>query len=95
MYPSLQNNVCSQGKEHNFQKTGEQGYEVTHYDYDSIMHYPEWAFQRGDKPTIIPLDENAEIGVRGDLSACDIEKVKVHYGCKSKVIYKSRTSLKL
>ena len=81
---------CFQDMAYNFEKTGAKGYEATHYDYGSIMHYPEWAFQIGNKPTIIPHDANVEIGKRDTLSPCDIEKVQIHYGCKSKVNHRPR-----
>ena len=54
----------------------------TPYDYGSVMHYPAYSFTIDKKvPTIIPLDENAEIGQRVTLSAIDIERVQIHYGC--------------
>jgi hypothetical protein len=54
----------------------------TAYDYGSVMHYGAYAFAVNDTiPTIIPHDPNAEIGQRITLSALDIERVQIYYGC--------------
>ena len=52
------------------------------YDYGSIMHYPRSIF--GKFPwdvTVIPLNENAEVGQRIKLSAPDILQAKKLYRC--------------
>jgi hypothetical protein len=54
----------------------------TAYDYGSVMHYGAYAFAIDETiPTIIPHDPNAEIGQRITLSALDIERVQIYYGC--------------
>jgi hypothetical protein len=50
------------------------------YDYDSIMHYPEYGFSFNGKPTMIPKDVTAVIGQRTELSKYDILKVQYIYG---------------
>lgn len=64
----------------NFDKQIDNGIDLGHYDYDSIMHYPRWAFSRNGKDTIIPRASNAEIGQRDGLSAGDIEAIETLYG---------------
>jgi hypothetical protein len=54
----------------------------TPYDYGSVMHYGAYGFAIDPTvPTIITIDEDAEIGQRVTLSAIDIERVQIHYGC--------------
>ena len=50
------------------------------------MHYSAFGFAVDRSiPTIIPLDPSAEIGQRLALSAIDIERVQILYGCKNAV----------
>ncbi len=58
------------GFESNFQKrlSATDYYE---YDYDSIMHYPTWAFSTNGQPTIVPLQSGVTIGQRSALSFGD------------------------
>ena len=52
------------------------------YDYGSIMHYPRSIFGRLPwDVTVIPLNENAEVGQRIKLSAPDILQAKKLYRC--------------
>ena len=53
------------------------------YDYNSIMHYPDWAFSNNKKPTIEAIGDaiGAEIGQRDGMTAGDIEQVKKYYEC--------------
>ena len=53
------------------------------YDYDSIMHYPTWAFSMNDKPTIELLGPSvgSEVGQRDGLSENDIASINKFYNC--------------
>jgi hypothetical protein len=55
----------------------EENYE---YDYDSIMHYPRYAFSINGSETIIPADPNTNIGFADDISSLDAEKAREIYG---------------
>ena len=77
------------GTERNFRKLRE-GVEVdllgTKYDYGSVMHYGAYGFAVDRNiPTIIPLDPTATIGQRVKMSALDVERVQLLYGCKKAV----------
>lgn len=54
------------------------GEDIGEYDYESIMHYPRWAFSRNGEDTIIPL-QDVEIGQRAVLSEGDINAVAYMY----------------
>jgi len=55
----------------------------TRYDYGSVMHYGAYAFAVDPNiPTIIPHVSGAQIGQRTTLSALDIERVQILYGCR-------------
>lgn len=72
------------GKENNFVKLPASEIDLlgTSYDYGSVLHYGAYAFAVDPTiPTIIPHDPNAEIGQRETLSALDIERVQILYGC--------------
>lgn len=80
-----------QDQMHNFELRGKQVDGNGKYDYDSIMHYGNWAFavdQR--KPTIWPIDSNGNrrqdiaIGQRESLSDGDIQLISSMYGLKIK-----------
>jgi hypothetical protein len=49
------------------------------YDYQSIMHYPAYAFSKNGEKTIIPLTEGVEIGQRNQLSEKDIAAIQAMY----------------
>uniref|UniRef100_U5EEX0 Metalloendopeptidase n=1 Tax=Corethrella appendiculata TaxID=1370023 RepID=U5EEX0_9DIPT len=52
------------------------------YDYDSVMHYGKYGFAiDSSKETIKPLDPNAEVGQRLELSPKDIQKLNRMYRC--------------
>lgn len=53
------------------------------YDYESIMHYSEYAHSKNGKRTMIPLKnkDNVMIGQRDSLSDKDILKIKRLYDC--------------
>lgn len=71
-------NIIS-GMEHNFTQHIVDGQDLGAYDYDSIMHYPRWAFSKNGKDTIVPKG-NQEIGQRQTLSEGDIAAVRQLYG---------------
>ncbi|KAG8309063.1 hypothetical protein J6590_095018 [Homalodisca vitripennis] len=73
------------GQEDNFEKQDPStvaSYGVP-YDYNSIMHYGTHAFSRNREPTITPLKEGVEIGVRKNLSRGDVAKINIMYNCNS------------
>jgi hypothetical protein len=71
-----------EGREHNFAQHISDGDDLGAYDYDSIMHYPRWAFSKNGQDTISPVDPNAQIGQRNGLSPGDIAAVGMMYpGC--------------
>lgn len=52
------------------------------YDYDSIMHYDQYAYAIDEKmPTIVPKDASANIDDNFDLSQKDIIKLNKLYKC--------------
>lgn len=64
---------------HNFEQHLANGKDYGDYDYESIMHYPEYAFSKNGQKTIIPLKEGVVIGQRDHLSEKDIAAVKAMY----------------
>lgn len=66
------------GMAFNFVQHIQDGQDLGGYDFDSIMHYPRWAFSRNGKDTIVPKNEQ-EIGQREGLSAGDIAAVEAMY----------------
>ena len=76
------------GAENNFKElpAGQVNLLGTSYDYGSVLHYSAYAFAVNmTVPTIIPLDPNATIGQRITMSAIDIERVQILYGCLAPV----------
>ena len=65
----------------NFNQHISDGEDIGDYDFESIMHYPRWAFSRNGQDTIIPLPphQDADIGQRDVLSAGDIAAVAYMY----------------
>ncbi|CAF3732021.1 unnamed protein product [Rotaria sordida] len=53
----------------------------TPYDYRSLMHYGSTAFAINDSPTIEPIQSGVTIGQRNNLSAIDIQAVRLFYNC--------------
>lgn len=68
------------GYEHNFQIQSHNGQDLGEYDYGSIMHYPSWAFSKNGEDTIVPLQNDVEIGQRTHLSEGDLAAVADMYG---------------
>ena len=56
----------------NFAQHVNDGDDVGGYDYGSIMHYPRNAFSRNGQDTIVPVNADAVIGQRVELSPGDI-----------------------
>ena len=63
------------------------------YDYNSIMHYPDWAFSNNGKPTLEAIGDavGAEIGQRDGLTAGDIDQLNIYYGCND-IVKRSLTT---
>ncbi|XP_033118703.1 zinc metalloproteinase nas-15-like [Anneissia japonica] len=53
----------------------------TNYDYNSIMHYDQYAFSKNGYATIVPKQSGATIGNRADFSSIDIQKINKYYEC--------------
>jgi hypothetical protein len=62
----------------NFNQHISDGIDIDFYDFDSIMHYPRWAFSKNGKDTIVPK-QDVEIGQRQILSQGDIDAVAYMY----------------
>jgi len=62
----------------NFNQHISDGEDIGEYDYDSIMHYPRWAFSKNGKDTIVPK-QDVQIGQRTELSQGDIDAVAHMY----------------
>jgi hypothetical protein len=77
--------------EHNFTQRIADGDDVGLYDYDSIMHYPSFAFTRNNLDTITP-PAGVKIGQRNALSLGDIAGINGLYG--EGVLYVGNTSSK-
>lgn len=67
------------GHEYNFKQHLTDGKDIGPYNYDSIMHYSEYAFSSNGKKTIIPLTNNVKIGQRDHLSSGDIDAINELY----------------
>lgn len=53
------------------------------YDYESVMHYPSYAFAKaGASVTMVPRQNRSiELGQTAGASFLDLEKVKQMYDC--------------
>ncbi|KAK3728200.1 hypothetical protein QZH41_015954 [Actinostola sp. cb2023] len=71
------------GKRSNFEKYrhGEADTLNAPYDYLSIMHYPEYAFSKNRRKTIVPIRSGVRIGQRSGFSKVDIQQIKKLYKC--------------
>lgn len=63
----------------NFDQHLTDGKDYGDYDFQSIMHYGQYAFSKNGQKTIIPLVEGVEIGQRTQLSEKDIAAIKAMY----------------
>lgn len=64
---------------YNFEQHLTDGEDFGEYDYNSIMHYAADAFSKNGLATIVPLQENAVIGQRTNLSEKDIAAINALY----------------
>ena len=68
------------------------------YDFDSIMHYGNYAFSKNRKATLVALkNPKLQFGSKLKLSKTDIMQLNAIYDCKSKCLFQLhwRTSLYL
>ena len=80
----IQWNNIIKGVKHNFNKHSSNGYKVTPYDKNSIMHYGGFAFAKLDTsgnplPTIVDVRTNNPVGGGSGLSAMDVDGINVLY----------------
>ncbi|KAF9810582.1 hypothetical protein SFRURICE_021035 [Spodoptera frugiperda] len=52
------------------------------YDYNSVMHYSEYAFSKNQQKTIEPKVGGVKLGQREGLSRGDVKKINNMYNCK-------------
>ena len=55
----------------------------TPYDYGSLMHYDAYRLSSNGQPTITPKQSGVTIGQRHNMSAIDIQEVRLFYNCSS------------
>ncbi|CAH2093761.1 unnamed protein product [Euphydryas editha] len=72
------------GSENNFRKedTKRSNDFGISYDYNSVMHYSEYAFSKNSKKTIEPMISGVTLGQREGLSRSDVKKINNMYNCK-------------
>lgn len=69
---------------YNFQKYshGEADYYGEPYDYDSLMHYDNYAFSSNGRATIVAKsDPNKRLGQRNGFSQTDVKQLNKLYKC--------------
>ncbi|XP_038217453.1 zinc metalloproteinase nas-13-like [Zerene cesonia] len=83
-FVTIQYGNIKPGTEINFKKSEKKNTDDfgVGYDYNSVMHYSEFAFSRNSQRTIEPKVQNAKIGQREGLSRGDVKKVNNMYNCK-------------
>lgn len=77
----------SSGREKNFNKypASEVDFAGGMYDFDSLMHYGNYAFSKNRKATLVALkNPKLQFGRRLKLSKTDILQLNAMYDCKSK-----------
>ena len=75
------------GQEHNFNmyQAGDMDFAGGIYDFNSVMHYGNYAFSKNSKPTMLAIkDPTSLFGGKMDLSPTDIMQLNNLYDCKSK-----------
>ena len=63
------------------------------YDYGSIMHYFRTAYSRNGLPTIETIQPNVAIGQLVNMSAIDIQKIRLFYNCPATGVTFAPTTL--
>ena len=72
---------------YNFNKnTSAIGIDLGAYDYESIMHYPAYAFSKNGLPTIVTVPAGISIGQRSALSNKDVTSMQILYPAKAGVV---------
>ncbi|XP_023943796.2 hatching enzyme 1.2-like [Bicyclus anynana] len=82
-FVTIQYGNIKTGAENNFKKEDAMrthDYGVT-YDYNSVLHYSEFAFSKNKQKTIVPKMNDMKLGQRDGLSRGDVKKVNNMYGC--------------
>ncbi|XP_074133484.1 meprin A subunit beta-like isoform X2 [Sminthopsis crassicaudata] len=86
-YVTIREDNILPGKESNFNYYSDKLLEFLNvpYDYISLLHYPQDAFQKGSEPTIVTRNPDFMdmIGQRIDFSDFDVEKLNRRYNCSS------------
>ncbi|KAI6238629.1 Metalloendopeptidase [Aphelenchoides fujianensis] len=79
------NNVES-GKEHNFNKYSFNDVDTANirYDYESVMHYPDYAFGKNGAKTMKPKNGDFPIKFNTKVTQTDLQKLAVLGGCPNK-----------
>tara|TARA_R110000751_G_scaffold260903_1_gene360286 strand:+ start:373 stop:1209 length:837 start_codon:yes stop_codon:yes gene_type:complete len=85
-YISIEFKNVKEKSKHNFKRyldRGYTGYDISDYDYNSIMHYRDKAFSKNGKNTINlkipPANSSTIIGQRIGMSQSDIESLNIMY----------------
>ncbi|XP_047033348.1 zinc metalloproteinase nas-4-like isoform X1 [Helicoverpa zea] len=83
-FVTVRYNNIKPGSESNFRKaTKKQTNDFSvPYDYNSVMHYSEYAFSKNQQKTIEPRVGGVKLGQREGLSRGDVKKVNLMYNCK-------------
>uniref|UniRef100_G3VYV7 Metalloendopeptidase n=1 Tax=Sarcophilus harrisii TaxID=9305 RepID=G3VYV7_SARHA len=90
-YVTIREDNILPGTESNFKYFSDKLLEYLNvpYDYISLLHYPQDAFQKGSEPTIVTRNPDFMdmIGQRIDFSDYDVEKLNRRYNCSSSKIF--------
>ncbi|WP_178984214.1 M12 family metallopeptidase [Winogradskyella helgolandensis] len=78
-YVTINWDNIKEDSKHNFEKHSTDGYKVTPYDINSIMHYDGLAFHKNNRPTIIDNRTNSAVISSNVLSAMDIDGINTVY----------------
>ena len=67
------------GLESNFEKHTTDGFKITPYDPNSVMHYHGWAFSKNSMPTIVDTRTNNPVSGGGGLTNMDVDGINTIY----------------